>query len=137
MAGSWSWVARTEEGRATDSAEVYDASSDTWSTAAKQTERRSRHSMTLLPDGRVMVAGGFGEGANLASTEIYDPHSDTWSAASDMTQSRRFHTATLLADGRVLVAGGMGQGQAVLASAETYDPISNTWALTSAAATNP
>ena len=38
-----------------------------------------RHTATLLPNGKVLVAGGFGNSGYLASAELYDPASGTWS----------------------------------------------------------
>jgi hypothetical protein len=91
---------------------------------------RYYHTATLLPDGRVLVAGGDGryEGADdpLASAELYDPGSETWTAAANMLEAHWGHTATVLRDGTVLVVGGttnrIGGGVIRLASAELYNP---------------
>src|SRR6266480_340416 len=52
---------------------------------------RNGHTATLLPNGKVLVAGG---GNN--SAELYDPVSGTWSATGSFATARTFHTATLL-----------------------------------------
>ncbi|RKG78754.1 kelch-like protein [Corallococcus exercitus] len=86
---------------------------------------------TLLPDGKVLVAGGRQEQAHTCGTaaELYDLPSNTWSATGFMLDCRYGHTATLLPDGKVLVAGG--QGQVVTTStAELYDPATGTWSAT-------
>ncbi|MBU8899726.1 hypothetical protein KRR26_29360 [Corallococcus sp. M34] len=72
--------------------------------------QRAGHTATALPDGRVLVAGGYldvGDGTTkgLGSAEVFDPHEGTFSPAPDVGV-RAFHTATLLPDGRVLLAGG-------------------------------
>ncbi len=82
---------------------------------------------TLLPDGTVLIAGGFvigpggfdfGTFSALASAEIYDPASATFTPTASMMNSRSGHTATLLRDGTVLIAGGVYH----LNTAELYIP---------------
>ena len=78
---------------------------------------RYGHTATLLPDGRVLVAGGSSSFGALAAAEVYDPALGIWSRASSMSTVRAGHSATLLAAGNVLVAGGAAQ-----TSAELYNP---------------
>jgi hypothetical protein len=88
------------------------------------TAERYAYTATLLADGRVLIAGGFGDDVTappLASAELYDPATGTFSPTGSMATGRQFHTATLLADGRVLVAGG-ADGSKDIASAELYQP---------------
>ena len=100
-----------------------------WTTTGSMTTPRFLPTATLLPSGKVLVAGGLsGAGSPLASAELYDPAAGTWSAIGPMATGRTFHTATLLPSGKVLVAGGSGNG--VLASAELYDPATGTWTVT-------
>ena len=102
----------------------------TFTPTGSMTASRSQHSATLLPDGRVLIAGGTsGNASILTSTEIYDPDTGTFRAAASMTVARRMHTATLLPDDRVLIVGGYGAGGA-LASAEIFDPVSGTFSQT-------
>src|SRR5436309_378868 len=88
---------------------------------------RTRHTATLLPNGKVLVAGGTLDGSQaFSSTELYDPATGTWTATGSLGTARNRHTATLLPSGKVLVAGGFFNGSD-LGSAELYDPGSGTW----------
>src|SRR5205823_2244991 len=99
---------------------------------------RNGHTATLLPNGKVLVAGGSSVNFILASAELYDPASGTWSATGSLASARAGqpsgHTATLLPNGKVLVAGG-GDINGIRASAELYDPASGTWSATGSLAT--
>ena len=71
------------------------------------------HTATMLPNGKVLVVGGYNSSGNtIGSAELYDPGTGTWSATGSLAAVRAFHTATLLASGKVLVAGGADAGWA-------------------------
>ncbi len=93
-------------------------------------ERPVGATATLLPSGKVLVAGGgsmYVSGSS-RTAELYDPGSGSWTATGSMASERNGATATLLPDGKVLVAGGRAMGsQQLLASAELYDPATGTW----------
>jgi WD40 repeat protein len=96
------------------------------------------HTATLLPNGKVLVAGGVngpGDQTASASAELYDPASGTWTATGSLVTARYVHTATLLSNGKVLVAAGFSDTSGYLASAELYDPASGTWTATGSLAT--
>ena len=125
------------------SAVIYDPATETWSATGPLAQGRGGHTATLLPDGRVLVAGGYAVAADrskpdsvLGSAEIYDPATGTWSATGPLAEGRSDHTATLLADGRVLVAGGYVvccgslRPDRAVGSAEVYDPATGTWSAT-------
>lgn len=106
-----------------------------WNATGGMIEARSQQTATLLPDGRVLMAGGmigpplYG---STASAELYDPSSGSWTSTGSMHGARAGQTATRLLNGTVLVAGGSGGGggRDALATAELYDPSSGTWTAT-------
>ncbi|HWI06788.1 MAG TPA: SBBP repeat-containing protein, partial [Solirubrobacteraceae bacterium] len=105
-----------------------------WELAGEMQQARFAATYTLLPDGKVLAAGGRASqgGAALASAELYDPLTRTWSPTGSMSEDRFTHTATLLPSGKVLVAGGFNAGFTTNAqpnsrTAELYDPATGTW----------
>lgn len=97
----------------------YDSKTGTWGEPAQMGTGRIRAQVTLLRDGRVLVAGGVElrsepvdggysvtEVAPLDSTEIYDPATDTWTPGPRLLGARQGGHAITLADGSVLVFGG-------------------------------
>src|SRR5439155_22387508 len=59
--------------------------SGTWTATGSLVKARSNHTATLLPDGKVLVAGGY---PLMASAELYDPASGTWTATGSLITAR-------------------------------------------------
>jgi len=102
-----------------------------FSATGNMSSARQRHTSTLLPDGKVLIAGGISNGSIvLNSAELYDPANGTFTVTSTpMTSARYLHTATLLSSGKVLIAGGRNASDA-LNTAELYDPVNRTFTAT-------
>lgn len=123
------------------SVEEYDVSNNTWTQKTPMPAPLHSASTTVLPDGRILMAGGNNNFIALNTVQIYDPVANTWTGGSrlggvsNMNESRYYHTATLLKDGRVLVSGGntvpggMNTSAVTSKTAEIYDPATNLWAV--------
>jgi Galactose oxidase, central domain/Kelch motif len=91
-------------------------------------EPRSGHTATLLPDGKVLIAGGMRRNQDFyRSSELYDPASGKFSRSGDMTMARVGQAAVLLPSGKVLIAGGW-IGHGCTDTAELYDPATQKFA---------
>ena len=108
------------------------------------TQPRHWHTATLLPDGKVLIAGGLAEpptevpdpspggtviyrpSGPLASAEIFDPQTGTSTPTGDMTVRRYADSGILLPEGRVLIMPRYGHFPV-----EIYDPASGTFAAVS------
>jgi hypothetical protein len=91
-------------------------------TATPMLEPRSGHSATLLPNGKVLIAGGMRRNQDFyKSAELYDPTAGKFQLRGEMSVARVGQIAVLLHSGKVLIAGGW-VGQGGTDSAELYDP---------------
>lgn len=129
--------------------EVYEPHLDRWRGAPDLDFPRDGATADLLPDGRVILAGGFGYDpreettqrpfcpgsrvnedafgppAVYATVHLFEPVAG-WTRGTPMVRARQMHSATALASGIVLVVGGLDSRQP-LASAETRDPSTGVW----------
>jgi len=94
-----------------------------WGTTGSLAEARRAFTTTVLPDGRVLAAGGFSPMVGtLSSAELYDPATGTWAATGSLPMAQVDHSAHLLGSGQVLMVGGELTGSTAL-----YDPATGTW----------
>ena len=120
----------------TKSAEIYNPANGTWTLTGSMGKGRAEFIATLLPNGKVLVAGGCtayntnGCTSVTAAAEIYNPATGLFSSAGSMRAARMAMTVTLLPTGKVLISGGQTAASDALGSSELYDPVAKTFSLT-------
>jgi len=132
VAGGDGYTQKTQGVHVTlSSAEIFNPVSETFAAASPLVGGQEGITASVLPDGNVLVAGGFSAVSPYwlaavfpAATALFDPNSGQWASAGNLRTPRAGHTATVLADGSVLVAGGSGNidGSNVLTSTEIFTP---------------
>ena len=106
------------------------AATPAWADVAPMKYRRAYHTLTVLPDGKVLATGGqngtdgVDETTGVLPAEMWDPDTNSWTTMASSRRPRLYHSsAVLLPDGRVLLAGGGAYGQArTRSSGEIYSP---------------
>jgi hypothetical protein len=100
-------------------AEVYDPKTERFAPLGEMRRARYKHqgTMTLLADGRVLIAGGAGD------PELFDPATGRFTLVpASNALAGNFSTATRLTNGQVLIAGGYGNGTGARRSAWLFIP---------------
>jgi len=129
---------------------LYRSDLNEWLSPPPMGTARSFHSAALMPNGQVLVVGGYssapplianlgGDGSAIcgknvgiassgsatATTEIFDENVFSWTPATSMNSPRAELTLVRLQSGFILAAAGSGSQ-----TAELYDPSANTWTYT-------
>ncbi|HHI67857.1 MAG TPA: kelch-like protein [Planctomycetes bacterium] len=118
----------TKLGAPTATCEIYDPGTGKFSLTGSLSQARAMASLFLLPDGRVLAAGGVKGNLlsplSLTSTEVYDPAKGTWKAGPPLAQGRAGAAECLLPDGTFFLMGGVGTGQngSARADGEVFHP---------------
>src|SRR5262249_2559700 len=103
-----------------------------WTPTGPLNMARASHTATLLPNGKVLVAGGECASNLTATAEIYDPATETGTLTNPLAVKRLSHAAIFLLNGKGLVSGGTDETDLPICNSELYDPITGAWALTGA-----
>lgn len=103
------------------STESFDSTTNAWIEASDMIEARWHHTAITLPDGKILVAGGWNQDNQpLLTAELYDPTQNQWTKTGDLHHPHSHDVAVVLSNGQVLLTG--------LEGAELYDPIHASWA---------
>ena len=100
----------------------------TWSAAGRMVEARSGHAAIVLPNGEVLVAGGYGADQLRASAEVFDPRTKQWRRTGAPPVPQAPTVALLLATGKVLLGVGGTGPPSPTSGLVLYDPARGTWA---------
>lgn len=122
--------------------EMFDTWHGHWLRCPQMPARRAGGAAAVLPDGRMMVIGGYNEqgiaDGLLASCDVYDPMKRKWEAAgtaAPLLRARWGHGCATLG-GKVYAVGGCSlqphaqpreNNMETLRCCEVYDPSENTW----------
>jgi hypothetical protein len=108
--------------------DVYDPSTKRFTSAGAMTVPRSKFGGALLPDGRVLIAGGQAGGpmgTRVTTTQIYDPAEGRF-ASGPVLNKERFKLSkavVALKDGRVLIAGAADQPEVYDSDLGVFVPV--------------
>jgi N-acetylneuraminic acid mutarotase len=120
---------------------VYDPEKNIWTATGPMSKPRPFAQSVLLPNGRVLVAGGLilVDSSNQTitnSVEVYDPTSNTWSFAANLTEARYVFVLISLPNGQLLAVGGARNWDnswvedSFVHEIEVYDPLTGQWHIT-------
>lgn len=109
-----------------DTAEIFDpVAGSSRLLASRLCSKKFRPTISPLPDGRFLIAGGFNrDNSHDASgcADIYDPATETFSPTGRMVFPRGDHFAVPLGNGDILLGGGNDEaGDTTTATAEIFE----------------
>jgi len=108
-----------------NTAEVYNPQTGTFTPAGTMSTPRMLQAAMLLSNGQVLVAGGqSSETEFLTSAELFNPATASFSPTGKMINVQTAASATTLDNGLVLIAGGRSN------PADLYDPAAGTFSAT-------
>jgi N-acetylneuraminic acid mutarotase len=104
--------------------EVYDPSSNTWSSAASKPTGVASTGVAVI-NGKIYVPGGLNGSGNSRVVEVYNPATNSWSSVAPLPAAL-WATGVTAVNGKLYVIGGY-DGSAVKNTCYVYTPAANTW----------
>ncbi|GAB4032982.1 MAG: hypothetical protein Fur0012_12120 [Elusimicrobiota bacterium] len=110
----------------TNACQIYSTTASVYGSIGALNITRSSHTLTVLSDGRLLVAGGYSNtGAVLRSLEVYNPATNIWTNLGNLLSSPRGgHTANLIPKGPyagdVLICGGQTSAAAITNTCDIF-----------------
>lgn len=124
MAGGISAVTLTNPGTPTNTAEIYNANTNTWSTVGTMATARGNHKGWRLNATQFLLAGGASGSitspTSLQTTEIFSTTTNTFSAGPSMTSARAGAASFVMPSGQMQLFGGASSGGSISNSTEWY-----------------
>lgn len=128
----------------TDSCEIYDPTTNAFTTVASMPGVRAGHAAATMSDGRVLVVGGTTDFTDLATaitavlntSSIYDPVADAWTNGPNIGGRRLVPALSSLSNGKLMISGGIEVtvlfgipiGLTSTTKAQLFTPATNSWA---------
>ena len=110
------------------SAERWNPSSRTWSSAGSIGQPAVGQVASILPNGKVLFAGGTDDMSYYRFGDVYDPVARTWTKTPAMAHAHAYAAGATLTGGNVLVIGGYDGGGSLLTTAvDVYSAAAGTW----------
>lgn len=109
--------------------EVYDLSTETWSTLPDMPTNRWGLSAVAF-NGKIYILGGRSLGVPYSSIEVYDPQMNTWTTITTSSMpTPRYQLTTCLLNNKIYAIDGWynSSGGPIYNNVEVYDPITDTW----------
>jgi uncharacterized protein (TIGR03437 family) len=101
-----------------------------WTYTGSLNTARDRHSATLLPNGKVLVVGGFSD-AQIHTAELYDPQTGTWSVTgSPNVPTTSVSHGDTARERQGAPRWGVNSPDDLTSTAELYDPATGEWSFT-------
>jgi hypothetical protein len=107
------------DGTPTQTTELIDVNTGAVTSGPSMTFPRAEFPMVELPNGDIVVLGGYSLSSSQSSVERYSVANNAWTVIGSMQDSRRQHAAVLLNDHEILVFGGFQNSSAEIFSLRT------------------